>query len=127
MSVPRNTLTDEYRAELLAFYGSMFGWSEIESMRLPDRLILAVGRGTYVNIRERDDAMTCHGYEHFGLLVSSPEDAETAWHTLDQDARDVHLEPLDRGDDGYRSFRFRYMLPLAVEVQYLPESRFSAR
>ena len=31
------------------------------------------------------------------------------------------LEPLNRGDDGYRSFRFRYLLPLTVEVQYIPQ------
>ena len=54
MSVPRGTLTDDFRGELLTFYGKHFGWSEIESLRLPDRLTIAVGGGSYVNIRERD-------------------------------------------------------------------------
>lgn len=38
MSVPAGTLTDEYRTELLDFYGRHFGWREVESLRLPDRL-----------------------------------------------------------------------------------------
>ena len=121
MSVPIGTLTDRYRDELLAFYGEHFGWSEIESLRLPDRLTIAVGRGNYVNVRERAQPMVCEGYEHFGLLLRSPEDVEEVWTALDSDARDVQIEPLDRGDDGYRTFRFRYLLPLTVEVQFLPQ------
>jgi len=120
MSVPVGTLTDEYRAELLDFYGRHFGWREIESLRLPDRLTMHVGGRDYVNIRERPESMTCLGYEHFGLLVESPEDADRIWANLDSDDRDLHLEPLASGDEGYRSFRFRYLMPLAVEVQSIP-------
>ena len=32
MSVASGTLTDEWRAELLEFYGALFGWREIESI-----------------------------------------------------------------------------------------------
>ena len=32
----------------------------------------------------------------------------------------VHLEELKRGADTCRSFRFRYLLPLTIEVQCLP-------
>jgi hypothetical protein len=64
--------------------------------------------------------MACFGYEHFGIVVASTEEAERMWDLLDRDARDVNLEPLGKGDDGYRSFRFRYLLPLAVEVQFFP-------
>ena len=64
--------------------------------------------------------MVCHGYEHFGLVVASTDFADEAWARLDRESREVNLEPLERGDDGYRLFRFRYLLPLAVEVQYFP-------
>ena len=120
MSVPSGTLTGGYRAELLEFYGGLFGWREIESLRLPDRLTVSVGRHSYVNVRERSDPMVCSGYEHFGIVVASAEEAERLWKLLDSDPRDVHLEPLTTGDDGFRSFRFRYLLPLTVEVQYFP-------
>jgi hypothetical protein len=121
MSVPSGTLTDDYRGELLDFYGGLFGWREIESLRLSDRLTIRVGKYTYVNVRERPDPMVCTGYEHFGIVVSSTDEAEDLWHRLDTDPRDVNLEPLT-DDHGVRSFRFRHLLPLTVEVQSFPES-----
>jgi hypothetical protein len=120
MSVPSGTLTDDYRAELLEFYGALFDWREIESLRLPDRLTIRVGKYTYVNVRERPDPMVCSGYEHFGIVVSSADEAEELWHRLDADPRDVNLEPLTTDDNGVRSFRFRHLLPLTVEVQSFP-------
>ena len=67
MSVPRGTLTDDHVAELCDFYGAHLGWQVLEGYRQEDRLTLAAGGRTYVNIRERDDVMVCHGYEHFGV------------------------------------------------------------
>ena len=40
----------------------------MEDFRRPDRLTIAVGR-TYINVRERADAATYNGYEHFGVAV----------------------------------------------------------
>ena len=117
MSVPAGTLTVDYRTELLEFYGPLLGWREMESLRRPDRLTISVGAYTYLNVRERPDAMVCFGYEHFGIVVESPEEAERLWRVLDADSRDVNLEPLSRDDRGLTTFRFRYLLPLAVEVQ----------
>jgi hypothetical protein len=118
MSVPEGTLTEEYRTRLLEFYGRVFGWREMESLRLPDRLTIAVGRSTYINVRERPDSMVCHGYEHFGILVRSAEDLRRLWAALAQERDNMQLEPLSISDDGEGSFRFRYLLPLAVEVQF---------
>ncbi len=73
MSVPAGTLTDEYRSRVLEFYGRVFGWHEIESLRLPDRLTIAVG-ANYINVRERDDAATYTGYEHFGVSFPTAEE-----------------------------------------------------
>ncbi len=120
MSVPNGTLTDAYRSAVLEFYGRLFGWREIESLRLADRFTLALNGHGYLNVRERPDPMVCSGYEHFGIVVDSVEEAERAWAVLADESREVHLEPLTKGDDGFRSFRFRYLLPLTVEVQFFP-------
>jgi hypothetical protein len=120
MSVPPGTLTDEFRARVLEFYGEVFGWTEIESLRTPERMTLSVGRRCYVNLRELAPPMTCHGYEHVGLLVESPETADAVWERLHDDPRELELDPIEKGDNGYRNFKFRYLLPLAIEVQYLP-------
>ena len=116
MSVPAGTLTDDYRTELLEFYGGLFGWREMESLRRPDRLTISVGTHTYVNVRERAEPMVCSGYEHFGIVVASAEEVERLWRLLDVDQR-VDPEPLSSDDRGLTTFRFRHLLPLAVEVQ----------
>jgi hypothetical protein len=118
MSVPAGTLTDAYRALLLEFYGRVLEWREVESLRLPDRLTVAVGPSSYINIRERRDSMVTHGYEHFGVLLQSPEDLQQLWAALANDEIDVQLESLSTNDDGEGSFRFRYLLPMAVEAQF---------
>ena len=111
MSVDPGTLTDEFRAGVLDFYGTNFGWTEIEQLRLPDRMTIAVGGSCYVNFRERDESMVCHGYEHFGLLVESPEEADRLYARFEADDRDLELGSMSKGDDGYRTFRFRHLMP----------------
>lgn len=118
MSVPEGTLTDAYRARLLTFYGRVFDWREMESLRRPDRLTVAVGPSSYINIRERPDSMVSHGYEHFGVLVRSAEGLRELWAALADEEEDLQLEPLSTNDDGEGSFRFRYLFPMAVEAQF---------
>jgi hypothetical protein len=62
--------------------------------------------------------MVCSGYEHIGVLLASPESVESVWSELNRAKEDVHLEELQKRDDWWRSFRFRYLLPLAIEVQH---------
>jgi hypothetical protein len=120
MSVPPGTLTDEWRARVLDFYGELFGWHEIDSLRLPDRLTIAVG-SSYINVRERADAPTYSGYEHFGVSFTSADELRKIWADAnDRDNDDVTLEPLSDSGDGYVSFRLHYLLPLTIEAQYFP-------
>ncbi len=118
MSVPDGTLTDVYRTRLLDFYGRFLDWREMEALRRPDRLTVAVGASSYINIRERSDSMVTHGYEHFGVLVPSAEDLQRLWDDLANEQDDVELEPLSPNARGEGSFRFRYLLPMAVEAQF---------
>jgi hypothetical protein len=118
MSVPEGTLTDSYRARLLEFYGRLLDWREMESLRLPGRLTVAVGSSSYINVRERPDSMVTHGYEHFGVSVRSAEDLHQLWLELVNEGDDLQLEPLTTNDDGEGSFRFRHLLPMAVEAQF---------
>ena len=123
MSVPEGTLTDAFRAELLDFYGRILGWTEIEALRLPDRLTLDVGFPfSYVNVRERADVMVCHGYEHVGVMVDSAQDFRRIGDELAAEAADVELAPFPDRADGGGSVRFRHLLPMAIEVQFFPDA-----
>jgi hypothetical protein len=121
MSVPTGTLTDEYRDRVLDFYGRVFGWRELESLRLPDRLTIAVG-ASYINLRERADAPSYGGYEHFGVSFPTAGELKTAWQLAHDDPADVTLEPIEESAEGFATFRLRYLLPLTVEAQYFPAS-----
>ena len=117
MSVPPGTLTDDYRAAVLEFYNAVLGWNEIEQLRLPDRMTIAVGRDCYVNLREREDAATYRGYDHFGVLVDSEDELRRLWDELDRGHPDVKLREIGE-TGGALTFRFQHLLPLAVEVQF---------
>ena len=67
--------------------------------------------------------MVCHGYEHLGITLESADDTDALWNDLRADSRDLEVSEPEKGDDGFRVFRFRYLLPMTVEVQYLPSSR----
>lgn len=118
MSVPEGTLTDEFRARLLDFYGPLLGWTEMESLRRPDRLTVSVGGSSYINVREQAECMVTHGYEHFGVVMGSAEHLQQLWDELASQDADVELEPLLPNAKGEGSFRFRFLLPMAVEAQY---------
>jgi hypothetical protein len=120
MSFPAGALSTAFRDEVRRFYGELLGRTEIDELELPDPMTLAAGGGTYVNLRERAEAMVCHGDEHLGVTVRSAEDADGLWSALAELGHDVELSELDRGADGFRSFRFRHLLPMAVEVQFFP-------
>jgi hypothetical protein len=77
----------------------------MEAYRQPDRLTLAVGGRTYLNIRERDDVMVprlralrCHHGirgRHRAVVARSREDD-----------RAVDVGELDNSEDGFRAFAF---------------------
>jgi hypothetical protein len=111
MSVPAGTLTDEFCAEVLGFYGGVFGWKSMDGFRQPDRLTIAVAPQAYVNLRERDDFATI-GYEHFGVMVESKDALDTLRDEVTSRGVDVEDSPASQ------LFRFKHLLPMAIEVQY---------
>ena len=118
MSVPPGTLTDDFRARVLAFYGRLLGWREMEALRRPDRLTIMVGSTSYINLREQARSIDADCYEHFGVLVGSPEELQRVWDELANDTTGVQVEPFSPSDKGEGTFSFRHLLPMAVEVQF---------
>ena len=123
MSVAPGTLTVQFRSEVLSFYGAHFGWVELDEFKRPERMTIAIGGGDYLNIRELEGAIEHRGYEHFGLRLPDAEAVETAWNAITADPRAAAVESLQRGPDGFRQFRLRYLLPLTIEVQHVPAGR----
>lgn len=111
MSVPAGTLTDAFCEEVLGFYGEVFGWKSMDAFRQPDRLTIAVAPRAYINLRERDDFATI-AYEHFGVMVASKEALSEL-----RDAVASRGVPIEDSPES-QLFRFKHLLPMAIEVQY---------
>jgi hypothetical protein len=120
VSVPPGTLTPAWRAAFLDLYGAVLGWTEIDNGPRTDRFTVATGGSCYLNIRERDQPMSCTGYEHFGLVVDSPEDLEALWAEVGAATPELVRDEIDRRPGGMCSFKFRHLLPMTGEIQYLP-------
>jgi len=120
MSVPVGTLTSDFRAALLSFYFGLFGWRELERLSTRDRLTIAIGPATYINVREHERPMTAGAYEHFGVLVGSAEDV----HQLHAEVERLGAkpDPVEEPVEGHPTFRFQHLLPMAIEVQFIPNA-----
>ena len=127
VTVPAELLSDSRKAEWLAFYESVFGWTENEALGiLGERVVVQVpveGDAQYVTVRASAAPMKTSGYEHLGIWVESESAVkalyERARRYADQDPA-VELADLEVLYGGsLHTFRVRYVLPLAIEVQCL--------
>jgi hypothetical protein len=114
MSVPTGTLTSEFRANVLGFYGALFGWRDLEPLSNDERLTIATGGGCYINVREQAQPAVLQ-YEHFGVEVESV--AEVRKIASEASALGAECEPTGEPVMGVVTLRLRYLLPMAIEVQ----------
>lgn len=120
MSVQIGSLTPERRSALLSFYSCLFGWRELVSLSTPARLTIATGPGSYINVREHERPMAIDTYEHFGVLVSSAEVVHELHAEVDR--LGATPGPLEEPAEGHPTFRFQHLLPMAIEVQFIPSA-----
>jgi hypothetical protein len=125
MSLPAEALADVGRADLLRFYGDVFGWTEMPTMTLDrERLVLRChSHEQFVFLHAADDPMRCANLEHFGLSVQTPAALDAILARAEAfRARDPRVEIVERKVEDYKvlklhSFYVRYLLPLTIEVQ----------
>src|SRR5262249_30523165 len=130
-SMPHDALDATGRADILHFYGEVFGWTELQDQDEPGNpLILATGKfGQFVYLLPSDEPMRTHALDHFGLLVATLEELDDVLararayrerdervRVIDKRARITHGPSADYTlTSGYVGFA----LPLMVELQHL--------
>jgi len=125
MSVPADLLSAESRAELLRFYGEVFGWTEMPTMtQAGERLVLRVhSNEQFVFLVADPQPMACPRMDHFGLSVGAPAELyETLERSRKFRERDARVEIIEPEIEDFKvlklhNFYVRYRLPLMVEVQ----------
>jgi hypothetical protein len=77
-TMDRALLDDAGRAEILDFYGEVFGWTEGDnSMESGNPLILYTGEfAQFVYLLPGDDPMVCPRLDHFGFQVATKAELE---------------------------------------------------
>jgi hypothetical protein len=127
MSVPADLVGAEGRAEILAFWGGVFGFEELPSETV-DRQVLVLSAydwEQFLFLIADDDPMACPRLDHFGMSVSSLDELEAflakAKAFAEQDDRvdiidhkaEVHGDALT-----LHSFYVRFLLPMMIEIQF---------
>jgi catechol 2,3-dioxygenase-like lactoylglutathione lyase family enzyme len=126
-----DALDDAARAEILEFYGDVFGWIEGDNTgEEGDPLILYTGAfGQFVYLLPGDPALTAPPLDHFGVLVDTIDElqeiADKVQRWCDRDERvrfiDVHARNTQGATNDYTltSVYVGFLLPLMIEVQHL--------
>ena len=76
MSLSADLLGETGRAEILRFYGEVFGWTEMPTMTEDrKRLVLRVhSNEQFVFLVADDQPMRCPEGDHFGMSVETPDE-----------------------------------------------------
>ncbi len=126
MSVASELLQPTGRAELVDFYGDVFGWRELPTETV-DGKKLVFGVHTieqFVFLIADDPPMTCPRLDHYGLSVGSEAelnvvlDAARRRRLQDDRVDIIDKETTDHGMLAITSIYVRFLLPMMVEVQW---------
>ena len=131
ISMDPNVLDEQGRADVLAFYGEVFGWTEGDNTgETGNPLILYTGAfGQFVYLLPADPPLTAPPLDHFGLQVDTLDDLHAivarakTYRAHDDRVNiiDVHARTTHGPSHDYTltSAYIGFVLPLMVELQHL--------
>jgi hypothetical protein len=138
ISMDPKALDAPARADILSFYGEVFGWTEGDNTgEKGDPLILYTGAfGQFVYLLPATPAMEAPPLDHFGLQVESVDELDAivarAANAQERDDRVRIIERSERTTQGatddyvLTSAYIGYLLPLMIELQHLERKPRSA-
>lgn len=119
------TLTTEFREEIDAFYGSVFGWVGVDTEVVGQlcHILLSEEAQQFILLAESDKPMQSPGYDHLGLLFATRAEVndklEQCKRYQEKDDR-VQIKEYDDlviGDLTTYAFYVKYLLPIYFDVQ----------
>jgi hypothetical protein len=127
MSVPADLLGAEGRAEILDFWGGVFGLEELPS-ETRDREVLVLSAydwEQFLFLIAEDDPMHCPRLDHFGMSVGSLEELQQFLAKAKAYAeKDDRVDLIDHKAEVHgdaltlHSFYVRFLLPMMIEIQF---------
>ena len=126
MSVPADALDADGRAQIIDFYGEVFGWQELPTETLDrKRLVLMAYRiDQFVFLIADDEPLKAPRLDHFGMGVATMEELDTFLERARRyQEKDARVDIIDKQVDEHpgitlTNFYVGFLLPLMVEVQH---------
>jgi hypothetical protein len=124
MTFPVGTLTKEFREEVDAFYGSIFGWSALDTEVVGQSChLLLPDSDQFILLAESEKPMSSPGYDHLGLLQDSREEVDDLlvacerYAEKDDRVKIKQYEDLEYPGLTVHAFYVKYLLPIFFDVQ----------
>jgi hypothetical protein len=130
LTFPRGTLTTEFREEVDAFWGGVFGWTGVDTEVVGQlcHILLSEEAQQFILLAESTKPVQSPGYDHLGLLFSTraevDEKLDECKRFQDKDDR-VQIREYDdlvTGDLTTHAFYVKYLLPIYFDVQCMERS-----
>jgi hypothetical protein len=126
LTLPKGTITDDFRADLESFYGGVVGW-EIKQTKVLDldATLLLPDDGQFILVAEATKHMDSPGLDHLGLLLDSRAEVDEMlercqrFQEKDDRCRIHDFNDLVTGAVVVRAFYVKYLLPIWFDVQVI--------
>jgi hypothetical protein len=128
LTFPPGTLTPEFRAEVDAFYGPIFGFQGLDTEVVGQLThLLLGGEGQFILLAESDKHIESPGYDHLGFLLDTRAEVDALLARCEEHrARDPRVriknyDDLVVGGLTVRAFYVKYLLPIWLDVQCMEQ------
>jgi hypothetical protein len=133
MTFPIGSLNQSLREEIDAFYGSVFGWTGLDTEVVGQSChLLMPDQDQFILLAESDKPMSSPGYDHLGLLQDSREDVDDLLVACERYAEKDARVKIKRYEDlvypelVVHAFYVKYLLPIYFDVQSMERSSAKA-
>lgn len=131
MSVPADLLDERGRADILDFWGGVFGFQELPTETEDRRKLVlsAYDFEQFVFLIAEDDPMRCPRLDHFGMSVGTLAELEDFHAKAKAYAeKDDRVDLIEQGVEDHgvvkiHNFYVRFLLPMMIEVQHFEWDR----
>ena len=129
LTFPVGGLTKERREEIDAFYGSIFGWTALDTEVVGQSChLLMPDPEQFILLAESDRPMSSPGYDHLGLLQNSRQEVDDLLDACERYAEKDDRVSIKRYEDlvypglTVHAFYVKYLLPIYFDVQSMEHS-----
>ncbi|MGA2473065.1 MAG: VOC family protein [Acidimicrobiales bacterium] len=124
MTFPIGGLTKTVREEIDAFYGSIFGWTALNTEVVGQSChLLMPDPDQFILLAESEKPMDSPGYDHLGLLQDSRQEVDDLLVACERYAEKDDRVTIKRYEDlvypdlTVHAFYVKYLLPIYFDVQ----------